>query len=99
MRGSTCYRCGAPIVWVLMSSGKTMPCDKLPTPAGNISALQIGGRYSDGVVVPATGPESSGRVRFLAHWAICPDAQDRRVMTLTEYQKRQAAAGTQSKLF
>ena len=73
-----------------MTSGQPMPCNRLPTQAGNISALRIGGRYSDGLVVPADAPESPGRVRFLAHPEPCPETPPRRIMTTTEYQKRQS---------
>lgn len=69
---STCRECGATLRFVRMRSGKPMPVDPVADPRGNVAALKVGDRYSDGRVITQKDPAAVGEVVFNAHWNSCP---------------------------
>lgn len=52
-------------------TGKRMSVNPVATPAGNVAARQVGGRYVAGYVITAVNPLRPGFTAFLAHWAEC----------------------------
>lgn len=67
-----CRSCDAPIRWVVSaSSGKRMPINHDPDPAGNL-VLEAGGRVRSS----PTPAEPDGLVRYLSHHATCPQAAE-----------------------
>ena len=79
MKKSTCRGCGAPIVWIRTTGGKSMPCDaepvlykaregaagKIVTESGTVLSADIGG-------LAAFEPDGVGNV---SHFATCPAAE------------------------
>lgn len=67
-----CRSCGAPIEWVLTSSGKRMPI--VPKPGGNLRIqLDMFGGPPTAVIV------TRGKGNYISHFADCPDAARWRV--------------------
>lgn len=77
-----CKSCGAPIRWIKMASGKSMPVNpdqvvywwrpggaagKVVTPNGEVLSCDF-----DGELEKATG------VGYIPHWATCPNADQHR---------------------
>ena len=74
---SRCKSCGAPIVWVTMRSGNSMPCDpalvpfwqkakakgKVVTQDGRVLSFELDGE-----------PGDITDVGYIPHWASCPNA-------------------------
>lgn len=74
---SVCRSCGAPIVWITMESGKSMPCDaalvpfwekpkakgKVVTQDGRLRSCEFDGE-----------PSEITDVGHIPHWATCPNA-------------------------
>ena len=78
MPAPECNRCRAVIRFVEMASGKRMPCNPIPDPAGNIAARPV--RYGagsvvyvDGYVLRAGQTAPEGWTTFRAHWADCSE--------------------------
>lgn len=70
-----CRSCGAPIKWVLTTTGKNMPLDPIPTVDGNCWVE----RWDHGVpVVQVTSGFVPGRIpmRYTSHFASCPNADE-----------------------
>ena len=77
MRKGTCRGCGAPIVWIETSAGKSMPCNadpvhywekpkaagKLVTPNGEVMSCEFEGDLQN-----ATG------IGYISHFSTCPKA-------------------------
>lgn len=72
-----CKSCGAPIIWVGMQSGKSMPCDAQQvvywqSKTGESTIITPNGETIKATIeaqrTPATG------VGFIPHWATCPCA-------------------------
>lgn len=77
MRADKCRGCGAPIVWVPMPGGKSMPCDveqvryrarkgakgKIVTPNGEVLSADID-----------VAPEEATGIGYVSHFATCPAA-------------------------
>ena len=77
MRADKCRGCGAPIVWVPMTGGKSMPCDveqvryrarkgakgKIVTPNGEVLSADID-----------VAPEEATGIGYVSHFATCPAA-------------------------
>ncbi len=77
MNKGTCRGCGAPIVWIKTTAGKSMPCDadpvtywakpkaagKVVTPNGEVISRELEGPTQD-----ATG------VGYVSHSSTCPAA-------------------------
>ena len=72
---STCTTCGAPLRWVLTSSGKLLPLDLEPVPDGNI-AIDPLERFR---MVPPEARAASTVPLFKSHFATCPNAGYHRV--------------------
>ena len=70
-----CRSCGAPIVWAKTSRGLSMPLDAAPVVDGNVAI-----RDGVAVVVDPGGlfDERPGEVRYVAHFATCPQAAQHR---------------------
>ena len=78
MRNGQCRGCGAPIVWIRTTGGKSMPCDaepvlyrkkaraagKIITPNGMVLSCELG-------VAPC---EADG-AGYVSHFATCPAAE------------------------
>jgi hypothetical protein len=65
-----CRRCTQPIRFVQLDSGKAMPINPAPNPAGNVCARSFGGRLV-GFVISREHPAKPGWQRFTAHYATC----------------------------
>jgi hypothetical protein len=65
---AACSSCGARIFWAKTEKGKSIPIDYDPRPDGNLWF------YCD-VVYPRVMP---GAMRFVAHFATCPNAKKHR---------------------
>ncbi len=64
-----CRSCGAPILWArTKGKDKPIPLDPAPTLDGNVYLL------SDGTAVYVPGPATNdARLRYISHFATCPD--------------------------
>lgn len=75
--GSSCTRCGAPVIWGTTEAGKTMPVDPLPCPGGNVIRMPQGRqmvlRVLAGHDLPVTG-----RSAYRSLFATCPNADELR---------------------
>lgn len=73
---SRCRTCRAQIVWVELPSGRRMPVDADPSPAGQI---RLDGTF--GVVLDTDqtiAARLAGEPLFISHFATCPDAGQHR---------------------
>ena len=73
---SRCRSCGAPIIWAVTKSGRSMPLDEATDPAGNVLLLENGN-----CLVPAPEDdvwEAAGGTRHTSHFATCPNADQHR---------------------
>lgn len=68
-----CRACTNPIRFVKLDTGKAMPINPMPNPAGNVSAYLIGGQLH-GHVISREKP-ADGRWRFVAHYATCEERE------------------------
>ena len=66
-----CRSCGAPVIWVTTSEGKSMPVDPDIEHGGNVY-LQAMGNGEIYAVVGKPSAEERGR---LSHFATCPHAE------------------------
>ncbi len=66
----TCSSCRAPIFWVKTTTVKTMPIDAVPTADGNV--------WLDDNQVASVGKPVSGSLRYVSHFATCPNAKKHR---------------------
>lgn len=79
---ASCSSCCRDVVWVTVSaSGKRMPIDPAPRLDGNLRFLAS--RAPDGTrlveyVTPAELADASSGLRFVSHFATCPDAASHR---------------------
>lgn len=80
-----CRTCGAPIVWAVLPSGRRMPVDRDPSPAGQIRLETDGetdGETDRRAVVlnaaDASAARHAGEALYLSHFATCPDADGHR---------------------
>lgn len=72
-----CKACGAPILWLRTTSGKSMPCDPQPvmywlTPRAKGKAVTLSGEVVSCVFVG--DPDTADGTGFVPHWATCPKA-------------------------
>ena len=68
MKSVKCRSCPAQVIWVrTAATGKRMPLDATPVPAGNVA-------IRDGLAVVMSGPVPGGGGR-LSHFATCPQAE------------------------
>lgn len=80
--GSLCRSCGAPIVWTITeASSESMPVDAQPSPVGTIRLLEVAtvlipvARVCPDATRDLFDPSDDG-LRFVAHFATCPNATD-----------------------
>lgn len=72
MPAPSCRECGAPLRFVVMAeTGKAMPVNAIPNPAGNVAARWTGERWAAGYVLKAGEQPKPGYKAFRAHWADC----------------------------
>lgn len=76
----TCRSCGAAIDWAVSdTTGKAMPVNHQPDPAGNVAVRRD---PDDGKLrarsAPAAAKLSAGERRGTSHFATCPDADAHR---------------------
>ncbi len=74
MNEATCRGCGAPVVWIRTSGGKSMPCDSSPicykaVTGGKDKIVTIRGEVVRGIVVNGAGTANVG---YRPHWVTCP---------------------------
>lgn len=71
-------RCGKPVRWVRLESGKKTPLDPEPTEDGTIRLLERRnrsvGRVLKGLELDAA--RQAGERLYRSHFARCPDAED-----------------------
>jgi len=77
MRRGKCRGCGTEIVWIMTSSGKSMPCDPSPVPYWQKSK-------ATGKVVTPNGevlscefqgePNKATGLGYVSHFSTCPNA-------------------------
>ena len=70
-----CRSCGAEIIWVMMQSGKRMPCDAKATmyradPAGKESFVT-----EHGLTMRGTADPDGDTVGYISHFTTCPQAE------------------------
>ena len=70
-----CKSRGAAITWVKTTHGKSMPLDLKPAPTGNVW-LDIMGLAN--VLAPGEDPPPGTGMRYMPHWATCPNASQHR---------------------
>lgn len=78
---SACRSCGAGIVWAVTTSGKRMPLDADPTPAGNVQTTVepphdvLRAEVLGPLEVELLDPDARAGLR-MPHHATCPHADD-----------------------
>lgn len=69
---NTCRSCSARVRWVRTKAGKPMPLDPEPNEAGNVTLDEAG-------VATVHSPQSDAEgVRYMPHFATCPNYRRRR---------------------
>jgi hypothetical protein len=67
----TCGRCPAQVLWARLPSGKTMPLDPAPDPAGTVAAYRDGlGAWRAHVLTDGERPAPFEK-RYVTHFATC----------------------------
>ncbi len=73
--GVRCRKCSAPILFAEMPSGKRMPVDPVPNPAGNVVLRKSASKGTIfGRVVTAEEPLREGEQLRTSHFQTCPAA-------------------------
>ena len=68
-----CRSCGAEIIWLTMASGRRMPINPEPSPAGNVVADLV---VAVGAVLSTTpGAAKPAGPLYLSHFATCPQGK------------------------
>lgn len=71
-RLSACKSCAAPIVFARLDTGRLIPLNPLPNPAGNVAVFRAAaGRNLTAYVLSKTHPLEAGFVRAMPHAATC----------------------------
>jgi hypothetical protein len=65
-----CRSCGEEIVWAMTTAGRAVPINNRPKLGGNIELTYTAGAPPVAHVVKPV----PGKVRFVSHFATCPDA-------------------------
>lgn len=66
-------RCRESILWVRMSSGRSMPVDAIPNPEGTVAVVRdVNGKYSGHVLAAGETPMPFERLH-ITHFATCKD--------------------------
>lgn len=76
-RPAECRDCHDPIRFVKLDSGKALPVNPAPNPAGNVAAHLFGSRLIGFVISRDRRPGPGDTFRFTAHAATC-EAIDRK---------------------
>lgn len=75
---SHCRSCGAPVRWARTLTGKAIPLDTEPDPAGNIALDDTGDPNAPQARVLAGvdlfDARSAGATLWLSHFVTCPEA-------------------------
>lgn len=66
-----CRSCMATLRFVVMSTGKRMPCNPVPDRTGNVAAVKAGTEYAGGIVLKKGETAPDGFITFRPHWADC----------------------------
>jgi hypothetical protein len=74
-----CRSCRAPIVWATTEQGKAMPIDQGPVDNGNVYFIEQGPTpkvrvLSDPQPTLEEDADSADGLRYLSHFATCPQA-------------------------
>lgn len=70
-RPADCNACHDPIRFVKLDTGKALPVNPAPNPAGNVAAKLRGGRLVGFVISRDRRPGPLDSFRFTAHHATC----------------------------
>lgn len=73
---ATCRGCGAEILWALTESGRRMPLDAEPNPAGAYTLIPPSPRARPVAALTAVrvaGEHHADEPRYMQHWATCPE--------------------------
>jgi len=82
---TACRSCGAPVWWVLSTTGKRLPLDAEPSPAGTVMVHGGGEEEAAPVGEVLTGDrltraramvERGDLALYVSHFATCPHADD-----------------------
>lgn len=77
-----CRTCRAPVVWAVLPSGRRIPLDPEPDPAGRVRLEAIGPGTDRAAVVLNTGDaedaRAAGEALYTSHFATCPQADQHR---------------------
>lgn len=71
---ATCRSCGAPIRWVVTTSGKRMPIDPQPHANGNIVPLVDSDHPSRSPLALVLTAPPVDKPAWLSHFVTCPNA-------------------------
>lgn len=66
-----CRSCGSPVVWAITVTGRPMPVDAEPSPAGTVELTATGHGVRASVTTVA---DSAEPMRRTSHFATCPQA-------------------------
>lgn len=73
-RPAECRGCQEPIRFVRLDTGKLIPVNPAPNPAGNVAARLSGGRLYGFVISRDKQPGLGHSLRFTPHYATCEAA-------------------------
>lgn len=74
---SQCKACGVTLTWIMMKSGKAMPCNPglryyRAAPAGNAKIVTPDGRVLSAELCDKADADGMG---YISHYATCPGAE------------------------
>lgn len=69
-----CNGCTLPIRFVRLNTGKAVPVNPRPDPAGTVAARLVGGRLH-GRMIHADDPPTEVETRYVVHFATCENRQ------------------------
>lgn len=77
-----CRTCRAPVVWAVLPSGRRIPLDPEPDPAGRVRLDAIGPATDRAAMVlptdEAEAAHAAGEDLYVSHFATCPQADQHR---------------------
>lgn len=73
MKVDRCRGCPAPVIWVVLDSGKRMPVDEVPHAGGNVKIWESRGVQCGRVLGPLEVEMSTDELHT-SHFVTCPDA-------------------------
>lgn len=68
---TSCRRCGRPILFIRLDTGKAMPVDQDRSPAGNVAVKHSARGDLIGRVITASTPRTGEEQLYMPHFATC----------------------------